>query len=201
MLNINEIKEKYGKSAKIALIFRHGKKTQDGEHITIECLRNIIENGVPGVSVNINSIHHGSYFIRTEETVLALALWIMSNGGKINNYFTKDERLGNKTIFDLYDSATRAKISELGLSNYEAMEQLHPKQLKDWNKELKQFVKELFDLMENGDIMAVPCHTPTVECLFNLFAINNEKDSKMNVPELGGICLVKTSNGIIHAIR
>lgn len=201
MLNTTEIHEQYGKNSKIAFISRHGKKTEDGNHITIECLKNIIENGIPSAPKGINLIHLGSYFIRTEETVLALALWVMSNGGKIEAYINRDERLGNEEIFDLYDSGTRAIIAEKKLSNYEAMEQLHPDQLRSWNKELKSFVTELFEFMEPGDICAVPCHTPTVECLFNLFAADEEKDSKMNVPELGGICLIQTADGAVHAIR
>jgi|GEM_PF-1507947 len=204
-MNLTQIIEKFGKEAKIIFVFRHGKKTEDGKHITVECLKSIVENGVPGASTNINTIHRGSAFVRTEETVLALKLWIMRNGGEfldclglVNDDLSADPRLANEKVFKVFTPEILGKKKSEGLSNYEVMEKYCKEDFEGYQYDLRQIIE---DLLENrvceGDVCAVPAHTPTVEIIYNTFTA--EKDPKFEAKELEGIFVVEDEKGERHA--
>ncbi len=196
-----EITAQFGLKAKVLFIFRHGYKASDN-HITLECLQDIMKNGVPGAAPNINVIHLGSEFVRTRETVEALVIWLLRNGVKIHERpIPSDYRLGNSEIFGLYNVETKTNMQAQGLNNYQALAQLHPDALKDWKEELEGCMEEAFDMLEEGDVCAVPCHSPTVEAVYNIFSADGQKDPNMYIKELEGIFLVEDENGNIHIIR
>jgi len=197
-MNTDEIAEKFGPAARILFIFRHGYKTPDN-HVTVECLQDIVKNGIPGAGRNINVIHLGSEYIRTRETVEALTIWLLNQGVNVFEYpIPSDDRLGNSEVFKLYTSETKEIMKAKNLNNYQILAQLQPDILKDWEKDLRDVVNDIFDMLADGDVCAVPCHSPTVEAIYNVFA--DKKDPNMFVKELEGIFLVEDEEGVRHVI-
>jgi hypothetical protein len=88
----------YGEKAKIILMSRHGDKTPEN-HITNECLANVINYGMPGIDSRINIFQHGTNCVRSEETGYAAVIWILTNGGKISKHLPADSRLGSDELF------------------------------------------------------------------------------------------------------
>lgn len=198
-MNTSEILDKFGLTSKVLFIFRHGTKTADN-HITPECLAKIEAEGIEGADIKINAIHEGSHFIRTTETVNALEKWLVANGGMIEKHLPKDDRLGNPDIFSFYTAEVMGKIKAVGYTYYEGLENFGYSVLGNWENDIVVMVSDLFNVLQPGDVCAVPCHTPTVEVIFNLF-IDRIRDYKMSVKELEGIFLVQTNNGHIYAVR
>ncbi|MFA5023961.1 MAG: hypothetical protein WC523_03345 [Patescibacteria group bacterium] len=199
-MNTIEILQKFGLKSKVLFIFRHGFKTTDN-HITPECLAEIEAEGIKGAEININAIHEGSHFIRTAETVAALEKWLVANGATIEKHFPKDDRLGDEKLFSFYTSEIREKMKKFNLTAYEVTEKYGTNFLLDWESDLMIMISDLLETLNFGDVCAVPCHTPTVEVIFNLFADSDFRDPKMAIKELEGIFLVQESNGFIHTIR
>jgi len=195
-MNTTEIMQKFGEDSKLAFIFRHGIKTPDN-HITPECLADIKVNGIPGAGTNINVIHEGSDFIRTKETVKALEYWLIKNGASITNRFGSSEALGNEGIFNFYTDEIQAKMKANNLGNYETLVRYGVSTLMNWENDLTFFLNGLFQDLAPGDVCAVPCHTPTVEAIYNIYA----NDLKMTVKELEGIFLIQDPRGNFYVIR
>lgn len=191
-----QIMQRFGEDSKLAFIFRHGIKTPDN-HVTSECLADIRANGIPGAGININVIHEGSNFIRTRETVEALECWLIKNGASITNCFGANEALGSKDLFSFYTDEIKKKMKDGGLGHYEVLVKYGVSTLMSWENDLTLFLEGLFQDLAPGDVCAVPCHTPTVEAIFNLYA----NDLKMAVKELEGIFLVQDPRGNFHVIR
>jgi len=98
---MNNIREKINGGVKYIYIFRNGPETSNG-HTTPECLQNIMSEGLPGITT-INVLHYGSNSAAIGETNLALAVWIIRNGGRVNNYLSEDKRLKDSTISALFE--------------------------------------------------------------------------------------------------
>ena len=193
------IRKTYGPEARILHCIRHGFKTSDGKHITRECLKNIMEGAVPQLTNQVNVLHPGSAEVRSTETGMAAAMWIVMNGGKIHTYLFTDSRLGSPAVFSMYDAEVKAAMKARGLKNYQALAELKPEDLDDWKEDLKNWTEETFSELAPGDVCLVPCHSPTVEALYNVYA--KESDDLMTVAELEGIFLVKTKDDEIIVIR
>ena len=198
MTTYSEIRKKYGKNAKIAFVFRHGKKTPDN-HITAQCIANITESGIVGVTPDVNILHMGSALVRTKETVEALKIWLLEKGAKIRGEIHADENLGSDELFNCFTPEIRETMKTRGLTNYEAVKILMSELFDYWQKNLKKTFNGIFDLIEPSDFIVVPCHSPTVEMAYNLYA--DEPDEKIVINELEGIFLVQDEAGKIIALR
>lgn len=191
----------FGPKAKVIFVFRHGKKTVDG-HIILGCLTDIMENGIPGASVDINMIHRGSAFVRTEETVTALKLWLLRKGAKFskNSDLPADPRIADKEIFAFFTPDISAKRDAENLTNYEVMKRYGGELFGNYKGKLIVVIHQLFKFnLAPGDICALPAHTPTIEIIFN--ALSKEENPKMDVPELSGIFIIEDENEKIHVMQ
>lgn len=197
-MNTVEIQERFGKEAKVIFVFRHGIKTPDG-HITPECLAKIEAEGIAGAGININVIQEGSDFVRTKETVEALEKWVIKNNGKINRHIPSDSCLGNNAIFGFFTADVMNQMKTMGYGNYETLTVLGPQLQISWEADLENLISELFNQINPGDVCAVPCHSPTVEVLYNIYTALY--DQKMTVKELEGCFLIMNPDGQIQSIR
>ncbi len=186
------------KPEKLILIFRHGNKDEKG-HVTQECLDKIIREGIPGAGLNINTVHYGSGFIRTEETVTALVLWLLRNNCRPEFGLDHDDRFGSQRWLDVFSPSVREEGAKLGYNFYQMIKHLAPEEYAAWRAELNDAILEVFDAMESGDICALPAHSPTVELVDSLFA--DKEDESLQIKEMEGIFLLMTSEGEIKVIR
>jgi len=196
---LNGIFAHFGKNVKVIMMIRHGHKTPDGTRITTDCLKDIMDNGFPGLTTQVNVLQHGSEFIRTDQTGLAAALWILNNGGDIIKHLPDDYRLGHKPFFDLYTPEVKDLIAKNGWKNYETLAETNNEELQRFQSALSVLIKQIFNNIEENNVVLVPAHSPTVEAAFNFFAA--EPDPRIEFKELEGICLVETESGKIVPVR
>jgi len=189
---------------KIAFVFRHGIKDQNG-HVTIDCLKDIMEKGIPAITPDPNIgfvyIHRGSIYLRTEETVRALQIWLLRHDVNIYEMeLEHDPVLGNDYLFNSFTPEVKKIMSERGLTHYIAVKKLMPDTFLDWRAKLGLLFRDIFHYsMEWGDIMLIPCHSPTVEMVYNMYA--EKPDDKMVVKELDGVFVLQIKGGRTIAIR
>ncbi len=190
--SINSVLDIFGTQVRIILFSRHGDKTPEN-HITTECLLNIIENGMPGLDFRINVLQLGSACARSTETAYAAATWILNHGGQITKYLPTDSKLGSDKLFkELYPDEVKEKMNANGWKNYETLVKANRDGLKRFEKGVSETVWEMFNQMEIGDIALSISHSPTVECIFNYFVDPDRGDEKMAVAPLDGIILIQT---------
>jgi hypothetical protein len=190
-----------GPKVKIIIFSRHGDKTPDN-HITSECLQEIISNGMPHLDSRINVLQHGSALPRTEETALAAAIWITRNGGTITKHLPADERLGSDRMFqELYTEEIKKKMKTYGYKNYEALVEGNIGGLMVFEVEVGEAVYTMFDNMTPGDIALSANHSPTVEAAFNYFSTPENGDIKMSIASLDGIIIAQDEEEKIFIYR
>ena len=182
---------------KLIFLCRHGFKTAEG-HITLECLQHIVSNGIPGAAININVIHCGTGFVRTEETVTALSLWLMQNGSRPKYGIEADSRLGDQTWLDLFPPIQN-EGAKRRYNYYQMLKHLDPDGFARWNQEINGAILDTFDMMAVGDVCAMVAHSPSVEMTYNLFA--DKEDENFSAKEMEGIFLLMDSEGKVTAIR
>ncbi|MCX6794446.1 MAG: hypothetical protein NTY31_00370 [Candidatus Falkowbacteria bacterium] len=180
---------------KIIVFSRHGDKTPEN-HITLNCLKGIIENGMEGLDPRINVLQLGSACIRSTETAGAAALWISINGGKISKYLPVDARLGSDKLFqDLYTPEIKEQMKANDWKNYEALSKANLDGLINFKIGVAAAVEKMFKKMRFGDIALSVSHSPTVEVAFNCFADPDQSDEKMQIYPCDGIILIQMEIG------
>jgi len=199
MNKINRIFQEFGENSKIIIMVRHGFKTANGRNITPECLDSIIKNGVPGLTPEINMIQHGSYYLRTDETVCAITLNLLRNGGQIINHFPKDDRLANPKLFGLFTDELDKETKGAGLSTHEGLRTFRRDEYNNWTRGIDDFIFGTFSKMNPRDVCLVPAHTPVVEMSYNLYSKN--PDPAMIVKELEYIFIVQPESGGREALK
>jgi len=185
------LSEVYGHPVKVIIFSRHGDKTLDN-HITLECLNEIMMNGMPGLTHRINTIQHGSACVRSDETASAAAIWILKNGGKITKHLSADPRLGSDEIFaELFNPEIKNRMKENGWKNYETIVKANSAGSKKFEKGVAEAIYEMFAQMKPGDIALSANHSPTVETAYNYFVDPKHRDEQMAIASLDGIILVQ----------
>ena len=198
LVTLEMLRKLYGTEAIIVHHVRHGYKDPHN-HITLECLANIEENGLPRLSVGINVLHLGSDLVRTFETGEAAAKWVKNNGGNIEREVARSSYLGSDLVFSMFNEKVMNAIKNGGMKNYEALKNYNPDGLIWWEEQLRTTVNSIFNHLRPGDNCLVSSHSPTVEALFNIFS--EEKDDQIFFKELEGFFLVKLADGKIIAHR
>lgn len=184
-------------AVKVILLSRHGDKTPNN-HITDECLKNIMEKGMPGLTPDINVIQHGSACVRSDETVSAAMIWILKNGGRIGRHLSADQRLGSDQFFqDLFTPEIKEQMKVSGWGNYETLVNARPDGLMIFEKGVAEGINSMFNNMETGDICLSVSHSPTVETAFNYFIDPDHRDNKMVIAPLDGIMLVQIGKTVL----
>jgi len=185
-------------SVRVIVFSRHGDKTPDN-HITDECIKSIIENGMPGLDSRISVIQDGSACIRSTETALAAEKWIRNKGGAIVRHLPVDERLGSDQLFqDLFTPEIKEQMKTNGWKNYETLVNARIDGLMIFEQAVADAVNDMFKHMNAGDIALSVSHSPTVETAFNYFIDPDNRDNQMVIDSLDGIILVqvKTDAGL-----
>jgi len=188
----------YGDRTKIIYLIRHGIK--NGEHIDRDCLDSIMDHGFDGLSNAINVIHHGTDFVRTDETASAATIWLSRHGGGVEKHLNKSSVLGGKELMNLITPEVRKRIKE-GTPNYRSLLEINPAGFFSWRKEVTQTIINVFPYLDYGDKCLMVGHTPVIETVFNLFCPPGKTDVDMEVRELDGIFLVERNDGQIVAYR
>jgi len=186
--SVKSIRGQYGKGVKIIIMIRHGLKTEDGKHITAECLNSIIADGIPGIDTEVNVLQHGSYYPRTDETGTAISLNLLLKGDKIARHLPADNRLGNPGLFNLYTPEMKMEMQNKKFTNYQGLRNLRLEEFMGYGNGVMEFIKETFARLNPGDVCLVPTHTPTVEIAYNFCA--SRPDEFMEIKELEYIFLV-----------
>ena len=185
---------------KVIYMIRHGIKGLGDQvmHITPDCLRGILLNGIQGVPNNVNRVHLGSDCVRTRETITAFAGWLVANGGHINGQLIQpDARLGSDSMFkEMFPAPIKAIKEEKGLSNFGALMHNDRRKVSQWHNDVLRAMRKIFWTISDNDIVAVPTHSPIIEIAMNII-LEGKLDPQMAIAELQWARFEQHSNGSI----
>jgi len=195
-ITVATLQDLYGPKVKIIHVTRHGIKGKDGKHITLGCLDNIIRNGLPRLDPRTNVLQHGTDLVRSDETGTAASLWIMRQGGKIEKHLPSMPEITSDALFKkAYTTEVDHAVEVKGMSDYKAVKTYNPEVFKDWEETLQKVIETVFSKLSESDICLLPCHSPTVEIIYNIYA--KEKNPDMIMKMLHGIFVIMNENGKI----
>lgn len=198
MKSLREVQEMFPK-AKIVLMVRHGDKDENGL-ITPECLKNIEEDGIVGLTNEFTAIQFGSSFARTHQTAYAAGLYLAKKGARITKHLQSITDLLNPDFVKQLVTDEVKQLIKAGEPNYKAIHSANYKTLDAWQNLLRVMMKMFMqNFLEAGDVCLSISHSPTVEALYNVFS--KEEDVEMQIDPLEGIWLVQPEDGGIIAIR
>jgi hypothetical protein len=188
---------------KTIIMIRHGRK--NGEHISEDCLEEIRKNGIPGVGTEINKIHRGSCLVRTWETARAFEVWLVVNGGVVQEpYLDSDSRFGSDELITEIlaiapDFLPIVKVG--GVSEFEALERTAPpERFQKWSGDLFRGILDVFDKLEPDDVCLSSGHRPFIEMTANV-ALGGNLDRSTSLRELEGFRFVQRDDGSVVVDR
>jgi phosphohistidine phosphatase SixA len=180
---------------KTIAIVRHAKKK--GEVIDDAALAEIEKNGIPGLNQLVKgekvSLHLGSEFVRTEQTILAFGKYAERVSlYDFKGYVTLDKRFGNPTMFVEFFSvpAVTQSFEADGKTWFEACTLHNPDFLARTQTDLVKAVKNAFFQIGPDETLVTIGHTPLIEWL--VFALDGGRtDRNLRLNELTGFILVE----------
>jgi len=188
-------------NSKLMFVFHHGDESVDGNYINPELIKDLTENG-PRVSSRLKVVNPkdksfhlqaGSKDFRTREVNSALKSWVTNNGGIISGDLKPDPLLIAPMIFKKYNKGVKEEMELNNWTPLEALVHLDQEFLNFWKSQLSLWLISSFSSISQDKIILVPCQSPTVEALYNLFFDN----VKIKFGLLEGIILVQKPNGEI----
>lgn len=185
---------------KTIIMIRHGFKTKDN-HITFDCLKEILHNGINRVGNEVNRIQLGSACIRTSETAMAFATWLTCNGGRIKSpILPADARFGSDELFGQMVTEKFKKYVKEGVSNVNALyHSANPLDFNRWANDMKSALIAIYDQLDDGDVCFSATHSPTIEMICSRvrgFALNT---LELDFKELQGVTFTQGADGQITA--